>query len=354
MRDSHGQISIIRNRTESYRSGWKYSAAKLLIISIPKHIGAMIFFIPEKCVSLLTRKKKMKKFKPIVHSMRLRTLPLSLAGVLLGLLLANTASWPVFLLTLLTTVCLQILSNVSNELGDHLSGTDQEGRTGPAYSLQQGTLTERDLRRTIVVMAVLCAVFGTLMVWCSFGTLLSAPALSLLALGAAAIAASIRYTLGKNPYGYRGWGDLYVFLFFGLVSVMGGYYVAAHTLSPWLLLPASAVGCFSVGVLNVNNIRDMATDAGTRVTTPLRIGERNAKIYQTALIVAGWLMLAVYLIAQARTPWQWIGVVTLPLYVRHLAGVWRLRGQQLDRMLPLLVMSTFVLALLTGLPGFSF
>ena len=281
--------------------------------------------------------------------MRLRTLPLSLAGVLLGLLLANTASWPVFLLTLLTTVCLQILSNVSNELGDHLSGTDQEGRSGPAYSLQQGTLTERDLRRTIVVMAVLCAVFGTLMVWCSFGTLLSAPALSLLALGAAAIAAAIRYTLGKNPYGYRGWGDLYVFLFFGLVSVMGGYYVAAHTLSPWLLLPASAVGCFSVGVLNVNNIRDMKSDAATRTTVALKLGLRRARIYQTALIAAGWVLMTVY---AATEPLHWLHfayVLALPGFLKHLHGVWTREDRALDPMLPVLVVSTFTFALLAGI-----
>lgn len=292
----------------------------------------------------------MKKLPLVLRSMRLRTLPLSLAGVILGLLLADCTSWAVILFTLLTTVCLQILSNISNELGDYLTGVDTDERTVAAYSLVQGGLSVKDERRLIALFVVLCCAFGALLVWSSFGTLFALQPIIMLLLGAGAIVAAMRYTLGRNPYGYRGWGDLFVLIFFGWVSVLGGYYVVTHTLSVWLLLPASAVGFFSIGVLNVNNIRDMESDAGKRITVPLKIGEHNAKIYHTILIGGGWLMLIIYLCFQAVTGWQWLCLLTLPLYARHLHGVLTRTGSRLDTMLPLLVISTFILSLLLGLP----
>ena len=293
-----------------------------------------------------------KKIIPLLQSMRLRTLPLSLAGVIAGLGLAahhHTAHPAVTVSILLTTVLLQILSNLSNELGDFLSGTDTDERTGPAYSLQSGTLSPADLRTAITVIAVLCCISGALMIWLSFGTLLCTEALALLLLGAAAVWAAIRYTLGRNPYGYRGLGDISVFLFFGLASVCGAYFVAAHTLDPLVLLPAAAIGLFSIGVLNTNNIRDMETDAGTRVTIPLKIGLRNARIYQTALIGGGWISLIVFLLSEPLWQPDWLCVLTLPLYIAHLRGVWVYTGRQLDKMLPLLVMTTFLLSCILSL-----
>ncbi len=285
--------------------------------------------------------------------MRLRTLPLSLAGVLMGIFLAagdGTVSATVIVFTLLTTVGLQILSNLSNELGDFLSGLDRDGRNGPCYSLQVGGLTVREFRITIAITAAFCCICGLLMIGFSYGWQVGWQPIVLLLLGASAIWAAMRYTLGKNPYGYRGLGDLFVFLFFGLVSVMGGYFVIRHTLTPWLLMPASAIGMFSVAVLNVNNIRDMASDQGLRKTIPLRIGERPAKIYHTLLITTGWGLLIVYNLLQHYTPLQWLCLLTLPLYIFHLYGVWHRSDRQLDPMLPLLVITTFLLSLLNGFP----
>lgn len=284
--------------------------------------------------------------------MRLRTLPLSLAGVLLGLMLAAAdyhVGWAVFLFTALTTVCLQILSNVANELGDTLRGTDSANRQGPAYALVQGYLTVRDFKIMIAVYIVLCIVFGLCMIYFSFGTLLSLESILLMLLGAAAISGAVRYTLGKNPYGYRGLGDVYVFLFFGLVAVLGSYFVAAHTLHWRILLPAFSIGAFSIGVLNVNNIRDMESDAATRVTVPLKIGEKNAKIYQSALIVLGWAAMTAYASLRIFDPWHYLFVLSLPLFILHLRGVWKRTGRALDPMLPLLVMSSFLFAILAGL-----
>ena len=295
----------------------------------------------------------MAKISYYIKSMRLRTLPLSLAGVCLGIMLALAdyrIDWKVALLIMLTTICLQVLSNVSNELGDTLSGVDGEDRNGPQYSLGEGGLTVSEMKGFIAVMAVACALSGLLMLQASFGTLFAIEPLCLIALGAAAIGGAIKYTLGKNPYGYRGLGDISVFIFFGLVSVMGAYFVAAHTILSWIIaLPAMAIGCFSVAVLNVNNIRDMKTDAGIRVTTPLKVGLKRARIYQTVLITVGWLCLIAFNLMRFQDMWHWLFIITLPLFVKHLVGVWTRTDRELDPMLPLLVISTFILSLLYGL-----
>ena len=286
--------------------------------------------------------------------MRLRTLPLSMAGVLLGILLA-VSNWKVdvwvAVLIVLTTVCLQILSNLSNELGDVLRGTDTADRQGPGYGLNSGELTIGQMKVLIGVFVGLCVIFGTAMTWKAFGTLWDLTPILVLMLGAAAIAGAMKYTLGHNPYGYRAKGDFYVFLFFGLVAVLGAYFVCTQGAGlHWkLLLPAAGIGCFSVGVLNVNNIRDMETDRATRTTVAIKLGERNAKIYQTVLICLGWAFMAGYCLLCWPSLWHWMWALTLPLYVLHLRGVWSRSGRALDPMLPLLVMSTFLLSLLMGI-----
>ena len=273
--------------------------------------------------------------------MRLRTLPLSLAGVVCGGLLAHGEhgdnGWA-FALVLLTACALQVLSNLSNEMGDYRNGVDDEGRQGPSYGMANG-LSEKQLWRAINGTVVACCVFGLAMV------LVSGSPWWVLLLGAAAIWAATHYTLGKKPYGYIGLGDLFVFIFFGLVSVLGSYFVVAGTLDceRWLLLPAVGVGLLSVGVLNVNNIRDMQSDEGIRRTIPLRIGVRNARIYHTFLIVLG---VASFFFASVALAQIVACCITVPFFVWHLYGVWTREGRRLDPMLPLLVITTFVLAVL--------
>ena len=279
--------------------------------------------------------------------MRLRTLPLSLAGVVCGALLAwphAEACMPVWTLVmlLLTTVSLQVLTNLSNELGDHLSGVDGEGREGPNYSMADGGLTVPQMWRAINWTVVACAVSGLVMLLLSF-PIFSSYFLALILLGAAAIWAATHYTLGKNPYGYRGLGDLFVFIFFGLVSVMGGYFVIAHTLEWNVLIPACAIGLLSVAVLNVNNIRDMASDKGLRKTIPLRIGSRAAKCYQTVLVLTGASLLFFNL------PFKWWNAILLSILIAHVVMVWRNDGKKLDPALPILVITTFLFGLAYGL-----
>lgn len=275
----------------------------------------------------------------LIKSMRLRTLPLSLAGVVCGGLLAmgrSDGSWWTFALVLLTGCLLQILTNLSNELGDHLSGVDGEGREGPNYSMADGGLTVKQMWRAINGTVVACCLSGLAMV------LVSVSPWWVLVLGAAAIWAATHYTLGKNPYGYIGLGDLFVFIFFGLVSVLGSYFVIAHAIEWHVLLPACGIGLLSVAVLNVNNIRDMASDEGIRHTIPLRIGERCARWYQTALIVGGTALMCI-------PDYHWWYSFAVGGIAVHLWMAWTCKGRRLDPALPILVLSTFVFALLYGL-----
>ena len=290
--------------------------------------------------------------KACLRSMRLRTLPLSLAGITLGVFLAageREIDLLTVLLLALTTVCLQILSNLSNELGDTLHGTDRSDRQGIHYSLQDGEMTVPEMKRLIGSFASLSCFFGFGMVWRAFGTVFAPLPLAFLVLGAAAVWAAMHYTLGRNPYGYRGLGDIFVFIFFGLATVCGGYFLAGQEWSWRILLPASAIGCFSVAVLNVNNIRDMKSDAATRTTVAIRLGERRARIYQTVLISLGWILMTVFCLLPPVSPWRFLYLLTLPGFVLHLKGVWTRHDRALDPMLPLLVASTFTFALLAGI-----
>ena len=289
--------------------------------------------------------------KAAFRSLRVRATPLVLSGVAVGIsaaLASGCVRWVVVPFLVLTAVFLQFVSNLSNELGDSLNGTDRSDRQGMRYSLQSGALTEKDIKKLIGVCIAFSCFSGVLMIYFAMGTLWSAAALSFEVLGLLAIVAAMRYTLGKHPYGYRGLGDIYVFLFFGLAVVVGGFYLCTgdRNLMP-TLMPACAMGGFSVGVLNVNNIRDMKSDAATRVTMAIRMGKKGSRMYQTALIVLGWLLMLAWAVMTGRPVWGYTFVLSLPLFVKHLMVVWTKKDHDLDKMVPMLSISTFLMALLT-------
>jgi len=315
--------------------------------------------------AVCTLERSNMTLKGCLKSMRLRTLPLSLSGVIAGLGLARCVApvgWDIIIFLLLTTCFLQVLSNLSNELGDTLHGTDTAERQGMHYAVLDGEMTVAELRALVRYAALGCLVCGALLILFSFGTLCGVEPVIFMLLGIAAIVAAMRYTLGRNPYGYRAKGDLFVFIFFGLVSTVGSYYICSHDiclLRP--LLPACAIGCFSIGVLNVNNIRDMKTDARTRTTVALKLGLRGARIYQTVLIALGWLCLVAFsalmtcghVFPESDTSVIRLFVLrnllyfaTLPLFILHLLAIWTREDRALDPMLPMLVMSTFALSIL--------
>ncbi len=296
---------------------------------------------------------KNMKIKSYISALRLRSVPLSLAGVSLGAMLAAAdyhIDWKVIIFLMLTAVCLQVLSNVSNELGDFQHGTVSAQGREASQSLVTGDLTEGDMKLLIKIIIVLTLASGLAMLYTAFGTLFCTESLLLMVLGYFAIRAAMKYTMGKNPYGYRGLGDLFVFIFFGLVAVLGAYSICTKVFPPLLIfLPAVSIGTFSIAVLNVNNLRDMESDRLTRTTVAIRLGERGAKIYQTVLIATGWVTMLVYASLRFFDPWHFLFILTLPLYIWHLTGVWKKSGRDLDRYLPMLVLSTFAFAILGGL-----
>ena len=237
-----------------------------------------------------------------LHAVRLRTLPLALASIFAGSFLAaqqDSFRWEILLLACATTVFLQILSNLANDYGDSVHGADSSDRQGPVRAVQSGLISLAEMKGGMYVFGVLSLISGLLLLFLAVQDLKLF--LIFLLLGAAAIWAAVSYTSGGNPYGYLGLGDISVFLFFGLLGVLGTYYL--HTLRwDWQALPiAAALGCFSTAVLNINNIRDIESDqkAGKR-SIPVRIGRNAAVKYNWFLILAGYgLLLSFVLFTQA-------------------------------------------------------
>lgn len=278
----------------------------------------------------------MNKYIP---SLRLRTLPLSVSGIILGSFMAATVDWFVFSWAILTTLCLQILSNLSNELGDALKGTDAEQQGRAAYGMQAGTITIEEMKKMIVVFIFLSVVFGGALILTAFDTFLCLPAAVFFVLGALAIAGAMTYTLGKHNYGYKGLGDLGVFLFFGLLSTMGSYYLQTKMLTTEVVLAAVAIAMPNVGVLNLNNIRDIDNDLkhGKR-TLAARLGKKGGKIYH-ALLLAVCFGLFMYL-------QRWWVLCALPVIIWHVWYIFRHDGQQLDKQMPVLMFTTLAIAFL--------
>lgn len=291
----------------------------------------------------------MSKAKYYIASFRLRTLPLSLSGIFLGTLLAKADGFfhtlP-FVFAVATTLCLQILSNLANELGDLQKGTDNAERLGPIRSIQSGALTLTEFKRTIIVFVLLSVISGSVLVYTAFDSLFSQDGIIMLLLGGAAIIAAIKYTVGKNAYGYHGLGDLFVFLFFGLLSVMGAYFLMAHQINALLLLPASAIGLLSTGVLNLNNMRDVENDrACGKRTIPVLIGVHKAKIYHFILIIGAFVCMSSYVFLHEHTPTDFLFLLTLPLFIFHLLKVTNNQGRSLDPQLKVLSLSTLLFAI---------
>lgn len=276
---------------------------------------------------------------PYIQSLRLRTLPLSVSGIILGTGLAGWCNWTVFGLAVATTLCLQILSNLCNELGDAMKGTDADQHGREAYGLQAGTITMRQMVRMIEIFIGLSVVFGTALVWMAFGTLNSEASWVFLGLGALAIVGAIKYTLGKHSYGYMGLGDLGVFLFFGLLSTLGAYYLQVQNLTPEVVWCGVAIGLPCVGVLNLNNIRDMNNDrAHNKRTLASMLGYTGAKIYHTCLLVGCLVLFLCF-------GHFWVIVVT-PIWAWHMWFIWTHEGSALDRQMPVLMLSTGLISCL--------
>ncbi|MHA8106057.1 1,4-dihydroxy-2-naphthoate octaprenyltransferase [Aquirufa sp. 5-AUSEE-100C1] len=233
-----------------------------------------------------------------VEAARPRTLPLAVASIMLGNMLAysqGTFDWIIAILAILTTVALQVLSNFANDFGDSMNGVDNQDRKVALRAVQTGKIDREEMKKVVVLTATLSFFMGVGLLAYSLQDASWDIWMKFLGLGVACIAAAIAYTVGNRPYGYMGLGDLSVFLFFGLVGTMGSYFLQTKTL-PWhIALPAAGCGLLSVAVLNLNNLRDLENDKRTgKYSIPVRIGKTLGFYYQKALLFIGILPFASY------------------------------------------------------------
>lgn len=297
------------------------------------------------------------KIQHIVKSWRPRTLPLSVSGIILGSSIAWRAdlsdgqlfSWPVFAWALITTLSLQILCNLANELGDSIKGTDNENRLGPKGILQSGDVSIGNYRKMIVIFSFLSVGAGLCLLYSARGSLFHRDCLIMMGCGAAALIAAITYTIGKRPYGYRGLGDISVFIFFGLLSTCGSYFLLRPFPEELLLvlLPAASAGCLITGVLNVNNLRDYENDAKFgKNTLVVRNGAGWGRKYHYALVLSAWILMLAYTWLTYRSCFDLLYLLSLPLFVRHLQHIRADNGRQLDPQLKALSLTTLLFCIL--------
>ena len=287
-----------------------------------------------------------------ITAARPRTLPLAAASICMGGFLAyfhGRFDWTVFFLTLITTFLLQILSNLANDYGDNKHGADHHGRVGPTRMVQSGIIPPGKMKKAMVGLGVFTLFVGILLLIQSVG-FNSPPFYIFFFLGILSIAAAINYTSGKKPYGYQGLGDLAVLLFFGLVAVFGTYFLQTSSFQWDNLLPALSCGVFATAVLNINNIRDIESDrkAG-KLSIPVRIGRQAAVRYHWVLLFTGICCSIFFIVLHYSSPWQWVFLLTLPLFFINGKAVQSKSGADLDPYLKQMALTTLVYVLTFGL-----
>ena len=289
-----------------------------------------------------------------ITAFRLRTLPLALSSTFLGSFIAYSHekfSWAVFIFAILTTLSLQILSNLANDYGDARKGTDNADRIGPQRVTQSGLVSLKAMKSMILIFVFLSLISGSFLIYFGLRQLPFVISLIFFLVGITAIYAAIKYTVGKNPYGYIGMGDMFVYLYFGLIGVIGTFYLHTGYVDPWIIMPASTIGLFSSGVLNLNNLRDVDNDAkcGKR-TLVVRIGVRAAKIYHLLLVVFAVMLSITYTLVFFKSPVQLLFMLTLPLLLSDVKKVMQNTVPiELNSELKKLALTTFAFSITFGL-----
>ncbi len=298
-----------------------------------------------------------------IEAARLRTLPLSVSGIIVGSMYAlahptddiltptEVFNWRLFGFAILTTLGLQILSNFANDYGDGMKGTDNEDRVGPKRAIQSGVITPQAMKRAIIITSALTLLSAMLLIYYAFRDTNLWFSLFYLVLGILSIISAIRYTVGNTAYGYRGFGDVFVFVFFGLVSTLGVNFLYSKQLDFELVLPAVAIGLLSVGVLNLNNMRDEASDRkSNKNTIVVKIGGSKAKIYHYFLIATAMVMVLVFAILDDFHFDQYLFLLAYIPLTKHLITVYKNQNpKELDPELKKLALSTFALSVLLSL-----
>ena len=296
----------------------------------------------------------MANTKAWLSAMRLRTLPLSVSGIILGACFAyynGAFDWAVFIVAILLTIGLQILSNLANDYGDGVKGTDNKDRIGPERAIQSGQITEAQMIDAIR-KNILIVVFLTIgLIFLAFGTKNFFYALLFMVLGGLAVYAALTYTIGDSAYGYRGLGDLFVFIFFGVVSVIGSYFLFMKELDHVVVLPAISLGLLSVGVLNLNNMRDIETDkASNKITMAVKLGKTKAKNYHYFLIGSAIVLSLVFSILYYTSFWNFLFLIAIVPMIFHLIKIKRTDNpKDFDPQLKVLALTSFLFSLLLGI-----
>ena len=293
----------------------------------------------------------MASFKSWVSALRPRTLFLAVAAAICANGMAYSTgkfSTMVCLLTILTATFLQLMSNMANDLGDFQHGTDITGnRAGPTRTVQSGAITPGEMKKGIAIAMFLCMLTGVLLIYQALQFIHFGYIILFLILGALSIWAAIKYTAGKNPYGYRGLGDIFAFLFFGPVAVVGTFFLHIHTMTfqPWL--PAIGIGLFTAAVLNVNNMRDMANDrVSGKMTLAIKLGESGSKLYHAILTFGGIICFVIYNILYLNEWYQYLYLIASLLFIKILAGIYGTKdNKKLDPYLKQTSIATFILSI---------
>ena len=295
----------------------------------------------------------MKQLKVWLKAVRLRTLPLSVSGILIGNSLCfqdPEFSGILFVLMLFTAISFQIISNFANDYGDGVKGTDNDNRLGPKRVLQQGLLSREILKKGIIIISLISLLLAFVLIFLAFGSNSWYYILIFIGLSFASVWAAIFYTVGNKAYGYYGFGDLFVFLFFGGVSVLGAYFIQLKTFSFPAILLSLVVGFLSVGVLNLNNMRDIDNDAfvGKR-TLVVIMGAAIAKKYHLLLLIVS-VSILVYVFSSVSIRFFWIPYLAIiPLMVHFISVLKNSEPKFFDPELKKLSLSIFLLSLLVFL-----
>ena len=291
--------------------------------------------------------------KSWIEAFRLRTIPLSISGICMGSFLAfnsGQSDYSLFFISLLTTILFQILSNLANDLGDSLKGTDNENRVGPKRTVQAGKISVNQMKMAVLITSIISLISATLLIYLAKENMSSKMVFSYLILACFCIVAAITYTVGNKAYGYYGLGDLMVFLFFGLVGVMGSNTLYTKEIDWLLLFPATTIGCLSTAVLNLNNMRDIENDAiSNKNTLVVKLGLDRAKIYHITLLGIAFISLTLFSVVKQN---YWIIMGCLPLLLLFKHGKYVISNNtpaDFDPELKKVAITTFFVSLFTGL-----
>lgn len=290
---------------------------------------------------------------PWIRAVRLRTLPLAWASLTMGAILAirlDSFDWKIYLLSIATAFALQILSNLANDYGDAVSGLDGDDRVGPKRTIQEGLITKAQMKRAIVFTCVLSFILGSWLVYSAFQDMRLIA--GFLILGILAIIAALRYTMGSNPYGYAGWGDFFVLVFFGWVGVSGSLMLFSGEFILESLLPASTIGLMAVAVLNINNIRDIESDKlSGKFSIPVKIGRNRAVAYHGVLLTMSVFLMVLYALISEFQSVEWLFLLVIPMLIINWRGVKKnTEATKIDPYLKQMALSTllFVILFLVG------